>query len=246
MASHEHKIDHLDQGYYGPIIPHKDPPTPRRLPCVAVANPYALLCTAFRALTFVLIAVGVVALVLSLVFQLLNLKAYVDSAMFTRFDLGTGGNGTTAEVHYNLTVALSILNPNPKRAVVYRSLEAVVLYAGERFEYISYPRMWQEQKNRTEIRPSFDGQSPVAAAPSAAFGREKGEGFFNINVKVYTRVRLNAAIVNSVVYSPEVHCYVTVPDPGNSTAVAQGFAATECAHVDDCSLLKNENLGGED
>ncbi|KAK1668547.1 hypothetical protein QYE76_056706 [Lolium multiflorum] len=239
MASHEHKIDHLDQGYDGPTIPGKDPPTARRLPCVAVANPYALLCTAFRAL----IAVGVVALVLSLVFQLLNLKAYVDSALFTRFDLGTGGNGTTAQLNYNLTVALSIRNPNPKRAVVYPRLEALALYAVERFGYMSFPRMRQERQNTMEIRPSFDGQSPVAAAASK---RDKGEGFFSINVKVYTRVRLNVAVVNSVVYSPDVDCYVTVPDPGNSTAVAQGFAATECAHVDDCSLLKNENLGGED
>ncbi|XP_047056523.1 NDR1/HIN1-like protein 10 [Lolium rigidum] len=245
MATHEHKIDHLDQGYDGPTIPHKDPPTQRRIPCVAVPEPYALLCTAFRALTFVLIAVGVVALVLSLVFQLLNLKAYVDSAMFTRFDLGTGGNGTSAQLNYNLTVALSIRNLNPKRAVVYRSLEAVALYAGERFGYMSFPQMRQERKNTMEIRPSFDGQSPVAAAASAASKRDKGEGFFSINVKVYTRVRLNVAIVNSVVYSPDVDCYVTVPNPGNSTAVAQGFAATEC-HVDDCSLLKNENLGGED
>ncbi|KAM0926756.1 hypothetical protein ACQ4PT_003332 [Festuca glaucescens] len=231
MATHEHKIDHLDQGYYGPTIPPKEPVTPRRLPCVAVPDPYALLCTAFRALTFALIAVGVVALVLSLVFQPLTLKAYVDSALFTRFDLGTSGNGTTAQLHYNLTVALSIRNPNLKRTMVYRRLEAVALYAGERFGYMSFPRMRQERKSAMEIRPSFDGQSLVAAAAPAAFGRDKGDGFFSINIKLYTRVRLNVAIVDSVVYSPDVDCYVSVPDPGNSTAVAHGFAATEC-HVD--------------
>ncbi|CAM0883712.1 unnamed protein product [Alopecurus aequalis] len=231
MATHEHKIDDLDQGYYGPAIPPQDPAARRGLPCMAVSDPYALLCAAFRAFTLALIAVGVVILVLWLVFQPRTLKAYVDSAQLTRFDLATADNGTTTQLQYNLTVTLSIRNPNRKQAVVYQRLEAVALYGGEQFGYMSFPRMRQERKSTMEIRPSFDGQISVAAK---VFGQEKGEGFFSINVKLYLRARLHVAIVNSVEYSPDVDCYIRVPDPGNTMAVAQGFAATEC-HVDDFS-----------
>lgn len=226
MANHEHKTDHLDQPYYGPPIPPKEPAAVggRRL-----ADPYALLCRAFRVLTVALIAVGVVALVLWLVFQPSSLKAYVDSAALTRFDLG---NGT--RLNYNLTVAVSIRNPNRKQAVLYRRLEAVALYGGERFGYVDFPRTRQERKSTMEIRLSFHGQGVLAAAAAASFGREKEEGFFNINVKLHTRVRLKVILVNSVEYRPDVDCYISVPDPNNASAVAQGFTATQC-HVDDFS-----------
>lgn len=233
--SHEHKIDHLDQPYYGP-------PIPPAAPIAAGAgvhrrDAYTLFCHAFRALTLVLIALGVVALVLWLVYQPSSLKAYVDSAQLTRFDLAADANGTgTGQLlRYNLTVGISIRNPNRKQAVLYRRLDAVALYGGERLGYVDFPRMRQERKSTMEIRPTFHGQAAFAAAPAAAlFGREKEEGFFGINVKLHTRVRLKVIVVNSVEYRPDVDCYIRVPDPSNATAVAQGFTPTQC-HVDDFS-----------
>ncbi|RLN03128.1 hypothetical protein C2845_PM13G14230 [Panicum miliaceum] len=229
---HEHKIDHLDQPNYGPPIPpgaapgaaagvHRPPPR----------DTYALLCRAFRALTLVLIALGVVALVLWLVYQPSSLKAYVDSAQLTRFDLAD--NGT--RLRYDLTVGVSVGNPNRKQAVLYRRLEAVALYGGERFGYADLPRMRQPRKSTVEIRTSFRGREAIVSGAAAAlFRREKEEGFFGISVKLHARVRLKVIAVNSVEYRPDVDCYIRVPDPRTATAVAQGFAPTEC-RVDDFS-----------
>uniref|UniRef100_A0A0E0JRE7 Uncharacterized protein n=1 Tax=Oryza punctata TaxID=4537 RepID=A0A0E0JRE7_ORYPU len=234
--NHEHKVDHLDQPFYGPpVLPPVETPTAAaaaaRRRCVA--DPYALCCRAIRVLTIVVIAVGVVALVLWLVSLPNALKAYVDAAELTRFDLG-GSDGKRNQLRYNLTVAVSIRNPNRDQAVLYRRLEAVALYGGERFGYVDFPRTRQGRKSTMVIRPSFVGQGILTgAASAAAFGREKEEGFFNINVKLHMRVRLKVMIfVDSVEYRPDVDCYIRVPDPSNATAVAMGFTATRC-RVDD-------------
>ncbi|KAF0919270.1 hypothetical protein E2562_029034 [Oryza meyeriana var. granulata] len=227
MANREHKVDHLDQPFYSPpVLPPVEPPDAAARRCVA--DPYVLCCRAFRVLTIVVIAVGVVALVLWLVSLPKALKAYVDAAELTRFDLGN--DGKQQQLRYNLTVAVSIRNPNRDQAVLYRRLEAVALYGGERFGYVDFPRTRQGRKSTMVIRPSFHGQGVLAGA--SAFGRDKEEGFFNLNVKLHLRVRLKVIFVNSVEYRPDVDCYIRVPDPSNATAVAQGFTATRC-HVDD-------------
>ncbi|KAG2560188.1 hypothetical protein PVAP13_8KG043500 [Panicum virgatum] len=92
---------------------------------LSAAPTYALLCRAFRALTLVFIALGVVALVLWLVYQPRSLKVSVDSTQLTRFDLTDNGTG---RMRYDLTVGVSVRNPNWKQAVLYRRLEAVALY----------------------------------------------------------------------------------------------------------------------
>ncbi|KAL6614118.1 hypothetical protein ACP70R_036388 [Stipagrostis hirtigluma subsp. patula] len=229
MASHEHKIDHLDQPYYGPPIPPSDPAAAAAGVHPARRDTYALFCLAFRVVTIVLIALGVVALVLWLVNQPSRLKAYVDSAALTRFDLA-GGDAT--QLRYNLTVDVSIRNPNRRQAVLYQRLEAVALYGGQQFGRVDFPRMRQVRKSTMEIQASFDGQAALAGA--AVFGREKEAGFFSINVKLHTRVRLKVIIANSVEYRPDVDCHIRVPDPSNATAVALGFTRTQC-HVDDFS-----------
>uniref|UniRef100_A0A0D9V848 Uncharacterized protein n=1 Tax=Leersia perrieri TaxID=77586 RepID=A0A0D9V848_9ORYZ len=235
MADREHKVEHLDQPFYGPpVLPPVGPPAAAaRRRCVA--DPYALCCRATRVVTIVVIAIGVVALVLWLVSLPNALKAYVDAAELTRFDLG-GNNDSSKQqqlLRYNLTVSVSIRNPNRDQAVLYRRLEAVALYGGERFGYVDFPRTRQGRKSTMVIRPSFSGQGVLTGAGTAAFGREKKEGFFNINVKLHMRVRLKVMIfVDSVEYRPDVDCYIRVPDPSNATAVALGFTATRC-RVDD-------------
>ncbi|KAG8054647.1 hypothetical protein GUJ93_ZPchr0001g30075 [Zizania palustris] len=232
MANREHKVDHLDHPYYGPPIPPVEPhggaaAGGRR--CVVVANPYALCRRAFRVLTLALIAVCVVALVLWLVYQPTALKAYVDSAELTRFDLVLDGG--RQQLRYNLTVAVTIRNPNREHAVLYQRLEAVALYGGERFGYVDLPRARQARKSTMVIKPSFRGQG-VVLTDTAAFGREKEEGFFNINVKLHTRIRLKGIVVHSAEHRTDVDCYIRVPDPTNATAVALGFTPVQC-HVDD-------------
>ncbi|RCV28269.1 hypothetical protein SETIT_5G392000v2 [Setaria italica] len=230
MASNEHKIDHLDQPIPPPAAPDAGsggvvPPARRR-------DAYALAC---RALTLVLIALGVVALLLWLVYQPSSLKAYADSAQLTRFDLAGDNNG--ARLRFDLTVGVSIRNPNRRQAVLYRRLEAVALYGGERLgRAADLPRMRQPRKSTVEVRTGFRGEGAAAVSPAAAalFRREKEEWFFGIGVKLHSRVRLKVAVVDSVEYRPDVDCYIRVPDPSNTTAVAQGFTPTQC-HVDDFS-----------
>lgn len=170
MASHEHKID---QPYYGrPPIPPEAPAAGVR-PLARRDASYALLCHAFRALTLALIAVGVVALVLWLVYQPSSLKAYVDSAQLTRFDLDNSGT-QTHQLRYNLTVGVSIRNPNRKQAVLYRRLDAVALYGGEWLGYVDFPRARQERRSTMEVRPSFRGQAALAGGGAVRQGEGRG------------------------------------------------------------------------
>jgi hypothetical protein len=201
MASHEHKIDHLNP----PAAPEAGSggvvPPARRL------DTYALACRAFRALTLVLIALGVVALVLWLVYQPSRLKAYVDSAQLTRFDLA--GDNNVSRLRFDLTVVVSIRNPNRRQDVLYRRLEAVALYGGERIgRAADLPRMRQPRKSTVEMRPGFHGVGAAAVSPAAAvlFRREKEEGFLGIGVKLHARMRLKASVVDSVEYRPDVDC----------------------------------------
>ncbi|CAL4946446.1 unnamed protein product [Urochloa decumbens] len=213
MATHEHKIDHLDQPYYGPPIL----PGPAHGAAAGVEHPprrgrdtYALFCRAFRALTLVLIALGVVALVLWLVYQPSSLKAHVDFAQLTRFDLAVAANGT--RLRFDLTVGVSIRNPNRKQAVLFRRLEAVALYGGERFGHADLSSMRQPRKSTAEL-PRGEVAVVSGGAAATLFAREKEEGFFGIGVKLRTRVRLNVAV---------------------RRGQRRGFTPTQC-HVDDFS-----------
>lgn len=75
----------------------------------------------------------------------------------------------------------------------------------------------------------FEGRTLVIGdTVRSTFDREKGEGWFYIDLKMYLKVRLKMLIVQSVEYRPDVSCSLRLPAPGNSTSAAAGFAVTDC------------------
>lgn len=59
------------------------------------------------------------------------------------------------------------------------------------------------------------------------FGRESSDGSFNVDVKIYARVRFKVGSVRSRRYRPDFECELRVPVLLNG-ASNSGFARTKC------------------
>lgn len=74
----------------------------------------------------------------------------------------------------------------------------------------------------------------VGEAVNETYVRERGEGWFSLSLRFYTRVRLRMVVIDSVEYTPEADCGLRLPVPTNATSVRVGFERTQC-HVDEFS-----------
>ncbi|XP_039118475.1 NDR1/HIN1-like protein 10 [Dioscorea cayenensis subsp. rotundata] len=233
MASNEPHHDGLTGAFYGPNIPPEVPPPNVHRPKHRrhEFKPYTLLCTAFKIFTLVLITIGIIVLCLWLIYQPQTLKIHVQSANLTLFNL----SASNLTLYYNLSVNLTVRNPNQKYNLYFKRIEADALYNGPRFDFLLLPLYKQGRKNTTTLVFRFQGQNLVNGdTVRSTFDREKGEGWFYIDLKMYLKVRLKMLIVQSVEYRPDVSCSLRLPAPGNSTSAAAGFAVTEC-NVDSLS-----------
>ncbi|KAH7685539.1 Late embryogenesis abundant protein LEA-2 subgroup domain-containing protein [Dioscorea alata] len=227
MASNEPHHDGLTGAFYGPNIPPEVPPPNLHRPKHRrhEFKPYTLLCTAFKIFTLVLITIGIIVLCLWLIYQPQTLKIHVQSANLTLFNLSP----SNLTLYYNLSVNLTVRNPNQKYNLYFKRIEADALYSGSRFDFLLLPLYKQGRKNTTTLVFRFQGQNVVNGdTVRSTFDREKGEGWFYIDLKMYLKVRLKMLIVQSVEYRPDVSCSLRLPAPGNSTSAAAGFAVTEC------------------
>ncbi|XP_017700042.1 NDR1/HIN1-like protein 10 [Phoenix dactylifera] len=220
----ENKEPSLNNSYYGPPIPPQQSHRRSGRAIPPGCKPYRLLCFIFKAITLVLIVLGIIVLILWLIFQPRDLHVYVENAQLARFDLAQ--NHT---LYYDLALNMSIRNPN-KAGLYYERVEAFASYDGSRFGYQSLPKFHQPRKSTVALHPSFQGQNLVLGnSVNGTFDREKGEGFFHISIKINTKVRLKMIVIQSAVYVPEVDCYLRLPVPSNITSVAAGFTRTECS-----------------
>lgn len=225
----ENKEAYLNQSYFGPTIPPQEPAT-RRTPIPSSlqdCSPYSLLCHIFKIITIVLIVIGSTVLILWLVYQPNALNVNVETASLARYDLLP--NNT---LYYNLTAVLTVRNPNKRGEIYYKHVQVTAFYDGAKLNDIVLPLFHQPKKNTTTFSLSLVGP-PVAVGESVngTYGRERREGWFNVSLKFYTKVRLRMIIINSVEYTPEADCSLRLPVPANATSLAAGFQRTEC-HVD--------------
>ncbi|MQL83734.1 hypothetical protein Taro_016228 [Colocasia esculenta] len=161
-----------------------------------------------------------------------HIRVNVESANLTRFDLDL--NQTLA---YNLTLRASVRNAN-RATVYYKKLEARADYGGQQFGVANLTTFTQRRKSTEMIYPAFHGRSQMPGDSPALekLRREKGEGFYSIDVKIYMEITLEwlasagesgATYTARKGYAPEVNCSLKVPVPRNGTASA-GFNATPC------------------
>lgn len=75
----------------------------------------------------------------------------------------------------------------------------------------------------------FSGQHvmPLGSDDLAQYNEEKASGAFNIDVKLYFRIRFRLGDVISGDYHPRVKCELKVPLSSNTTT-ASGFEPTKC------------------
>ncbi|MQM22507.1 hypothetical protein Taro_055560 [Colocasia esculenta] len=202
------KQANLNGAYYGPPVPprHSSRSVGRGSSCCC--GPCCLLCTIFKFLLSIVVTLGVIVLILWLVFRPNAVKVYVEEASLARFDLSA--NGTLA---YTLNMTVSVRNPNRRIKIYYDYIEARAIYDGSRFGFTTLPPFYQGRKNTSMLYPLFNGQQLALGTVATTFNREKGEGTFNIDVKVHTKVRFKVWFIKSNKYTPDVDCSLKFPVP---------------------------------
>ncbi|KAF9598227.1 hypothetical protein IFM89_026003 [Coptis chinensis] len=206
----------LSGAYYGPSIPPQQPPHQRR-------RGGCVLCTFLTVITTIIVALGIAALVLWLAVRP-EVKFYVVSAELTQFDL-TNGN----TLNYNLSLNMAVRNPNKKIGIYYDRLDAVASYEGERFGWENVPRFYQGHKNTTNLQVTFQGQQLILLNQFEInqFNQEKNNRFFNIDVKLYSRIRFKIGSLKTKRVKPDVECKLWIPLAGNGT-FSRRFESTRC------------------
>jgi len=107
-------------------------------------------------------------------------------------------------------------------------VQAVASYDSARIGEVEFPRFHQPRKSTKMVDATFRGDTTsVGSWVVETYKRERREGWFYVRVKMYTRIRLKMIIVKTIVYSPDVDCYLRIPAPINGTA-SPGFVGTEC------------------
>ncbi|KAK1322756.1 hypothetical protein QJS10_CPA02g01050 [Acorus calamus] len=149
-----------------------------------------------------------------------KVKVYVTDATLSEFNLTS-----TNTLNYNLTMDVMVRNPNKKISIYYDWIEARAFYDGGRFAYAGLPTFHQGHKNTTMLYPFFDGQNlVVGSGTQSRFNTEKNNGFYNIDVNIYARVRFKVWWFKSNKYSPKAKCHLRLPLGVASSA----FTTTRC------------------
>ncbi|KAL6005440.1 hypothetical protein ACLOJK_006007 [Asimina triloba] len=213
----------LNGAYYGPPIPPQQGGY-RQHGRQRTGTCSCLMSTFFKLVFSIIIALGVAVLVLWLIYRPHKMRVYVATAELSQFNL----NGNT--LNYSLSLNVAIRNPNKRIGIYYDKLEARAYYEGERFGYSPLPTFYQGHKNTTNVFPVFTGQAtvPFSNGDLETFNREKGEGFFYIDVKIDARIRYKVGSVKTRRYKPDFECDLRLPVPVNGGSTAAAFSSTKC------------------
>lgn len=223
----------LNGAYYGPSIP---PPAKsyhrhgRGSSCNPCSCLFGCLCNCFFKIIFtLLIILGVIALVLWLVLRPNKVKFYVTDATLTQFDLSTTNN----TIFYDLALNMTIRNPNKRIGIYYDSIEARAMYQGQRFASTNLEPFYQGHKNTSSLRPVFKGQSLVLLGDreKSNYNNEKNLGVFEMEVKLYMRIRLKVGWIKTHKIKPKIECDFKVPLGSNGRSSSANFEETRC-HFD--------------
>ncbi|XP_010246779.1 PREDICTED: NDR1/HIN1-Like protein 3-like [Nelumbo nucifera] len=216
------KQPHLNGAYYGPPIPPQQsyhrPGRGRGCGCGC-----CLLSLLFKIIITVVVVVGIAVLVLWLVFHPNKVKFHVVNASLTEFNL----TGNT--LSYNLALNMTVRNPNKKIGVYYDRIEARAFYDDVMFGSQTLTPFYQGHKNTTFLNPVFQGQSPLVLGTSELndFNTDKTAASFDIDVKLYLRIRFKVGSLKTNKYKPKVKCEFKVPLVTNRSSVG-GFETTRC------------------
>lgn len=123
------KRDPLKGAYYGPPSPPQRAYHRPGRGSVFFCGPGSLLTTLFNLSTIILGVILIVAFLFWLLIHPSKVKVYVEQASLTQFNLASSNT-----LHYNLSLDISVRNPNKKIGTYYDTLEAKAFYQVSRTE----------------------------------------------------------------------------------------------------------------
>lgn len=221
---------HLNGAFYGPAIP---PPASnkrasyhrpgRGVPCGCCCG-YIFSCI-FKIILSIIITVGLAIFIFWLIFRPNRVNFHVTEARLTTFNL-TADN----QLHHNLALNISVRNPNKKIGVYYDRIEARAFFEGQRFSSVQLGKFYQGHKNTSLLSPAFEGQNLIVlgAEERSEFNEQKVGGFYDIDVKLYLRIRFKVGVVKTWRMKPRIKCELKVPLSAVNGPITTGFQRTKC------------------
>jgi hypothetical protein len=118
--------------------------------------------------------------------------AIAEDALLTRFSLSPSPNASTPQlqlISYDVTVTLSLRNPNMYRSISYGAMAAAFSFNGTRFdETATVQPFGQGAKKTTTVRVTVGGVAKalpkLSAAGPAEFSKEKEAGQFQVEARL--------------------------------------------------------------
>ncbi|KAI5679632.1 hypothetical protein M9H77_00859 [Catharanthus roseus] len=213
----------LNGAYYGPSIPPpKNSKSYHRPGRGSSCNPLGCCCGCLcnclwgcicQILISIIVAVAIIGVILFLIFRPNKVKFYATDAELTQFEFSTANN----TLYYNLAVNMTIRNPNRRIGIYYDSIEARALYEGQRFHSVMLDPFYQGRKNTSELHPVFSGQHivPLGSKEISNYNNDRSSNLYNIEVKLYLRIRLKLGWVKSPRIKPKIECDLQIPLDSN-------------------------------
>lgn len=230
---------HLNGAYYGPAIPPSSKPKrsyhrPSRGGGGGFCCLFDCLCGCifsciFKILFTILVAVGIAVLVFWLVLRPHAVRFHVDDAKLTVFNLSDAA--ANRNLNYDLALNISVRNPNRKIGVYYDRIEARAFFDGQRFSSVEIDNFYQGHKNTSFLAAEFKGSQllfGLDADGQSDFAEQKRSGVFEVDVKLYLRVRFKIGIVKTWRFKPRIKCEIKVPIAADGTTTTTAFQRTQC------------------
>lgn len=204
------KQPQLNGAYYGPAIP---PPTThqkhyhrpgRGSGCGCCCCLFTFL---LKIILSIIVIVALAALIVWLIFRPINpIKFHVTDAQLTQFNLTSSNN-----LQYNLSVNITIRNPNKKIGVYYDRIEARAYYEDARLDSKMLTPFYQGHKTTSVLSTSFEGQQLLLNEDLQDFNQERTSGTYSVDVKLYLKIRFKLGKIKTPKLKPVIKCELKFP-----------------------------------
>ncbi|KAM7265646.1 hypothetical protein ACFE04_003329 [Oxalis oulophora] len=208
----------LNGAYYGPSVPPPLPPPRRRRGCCCSC--LSLICKIILGLVVI---IGIAALIFWLLVRPTEIKFHVNNVTLNKFNL-TSDN----MLHYDMTVNMTVRNTNKKIGVYYDTIEVRGYYEGERFDTKNLTPFYQGHKNTSYLNTEFVGQHMVVLnnEEKSDYEEDKSEGVYEIDVKIYLKIRFKIGKFKTHKVKPRVKCGLKVPLTVDGQTITGGNVKT--------------------
>ncbi|KAM0926757.1 hypothetical protein ACQ4PT_003333 [Festuca glaucescens] len=211
-----------------PPPPPPSSPPPPRLPAPRRSAPGCSLCFFLKVIVVIVVVLGALTTVLWLILRPVAVRATAVSATLSRFDLADGPAAGGQLLQYNLTMGISLRNPN-RFHIHYDYAEAQASYDGERFGYDPVEPFYLERKSERTVTAAFGGSSLVDDGGALrTYRRERSDGFYYVNVRLYSDLGFKVRVFNTRRKS-KISCKLRLPVPSTSATPVTTQLGTRCS-----------------